>query len=181
MERSDARQIKLIHWFLIIATCGVAGIAFAALINRVFHFFLLTTIVSSIFAGITASLTITKITKNKSIKSNVNISTILVSFLLTYSFLATVPINIDRSFSVWMLNQMKQNGAPSSQIEIERTAAQFFSERNGEINRRIQEQIKIGNLNVKNNQVSLTKRGELQVRFNKIIRIFFDLNKKYTA
>jgi hypothetical protein len=79
-----------------------------------------------------------------------------------------------------MLNQIKNNGATSSQLEIENTAAQFFSQKNGEIKRRIEEQKKIGNLNIKNNQVSLTIRGELQVRLNKMIRIFFDLNKKYT-
>ena len=80
-----------------------------------------------------------------------------------------------------MLNQMKQNGAPVSQLEIELTAAQFFSQKNGEISRRIEEQITIGNLSVRNNQISLTKRGEYQVSLNKMIRIVFDLNKKYTA
>lgn len=180
MKRSDAVQIKLIHWLLISITCSIVGIAFAAIINRILHFFFLTAIVSSIFAGITASVIITRITKNKSINSHINVSTALVSILLTFSFLATIPINIDRSFSVWMLNQIKHNGATSSQLEIENTAAQFFSQKNGEIKRRIEEQKKIGNLNIRNNQVSLTIRGELQVRLNKMIRIFFDLNKKYT-
>ena len=181
MERTDAVQVKLIYWLAVIVICSFVGIAIAAVINRIFHFFFMATIISSILSGITASLTIRRITKNNSIKSHLNVSTILVSSLLTFSFLATVPINIDRSFSVWMLNQMKQNGAPVSQLEIELTAAQFFSQKNGEISRRIEEQITIGNLSVRNNQISLTKRGEYQVSLNKMIRIVFDLNKKYTA
>jgi hypothetical protein len=105
----------------------------------------------------------------------------LISSLIIFSFLATVPLNLDRSFSVWMLNQNIESERSLSIQELEVNASEFFSPSGGEIRRRIKEQISLGNLIVIQDKVELTDRGKFTWKMNRLISDFFGLNKKYTG
>ena len=121
---------------------------------------------------------------NKDNKSVTGDKSILYSFtraLIVFTFLATVPLNLDRSFSVWMLNKTIESERPLSVEEIENRASQFFAPSGGEIKRRINEQISLGNLKVIQSNVELTGRGKMTWKINRFISDFFGLNSKYTG
>ena len=101
--------------------------------------------------------------------------------LIVFCFLATVPLNVDRSFSVWMLNQTARSVEGYPPQNLEKLASDFFSPSGGEIKRRIDEQISIGNMELSNGKILLTKKGELTWKLFRVISDFFSLNKKYTG
>lgn len=102
------------------------------------------------------------------------------STLLTFSILFTLPINVDRSFSVWLLNNLEGKELSLSQAELK--FSEFFKPSSGEIVRRIQEQISIGNIEkTKSGSIQLSERGSFLISVFKMIRIFFHLNSKYTS
>jgi hypothetical protein len=80
-----------------------------------------------------------------------------------------------------MLNQTMESERSLSLPELENEASQFFSPSGGEIRRRVNEQISLGNLIINNSQVELTERGRFTWRVNQLISDFFGLNKKYTG
>jgi hypothetical protein len=110
-------------------------------------------------------------------------SSIMISTLFSFSFLTTVPLNIDRSFSVWMLTNIDdaQNRGASVDLDYLNTKiSDFFSPGSGEIDRRLQEQISLGNIKVINREIVLTSRGENQVKINRFFAKVFFTNEKYT-
>ena len=101
--------------------------------------------------------------------------------LLSFSFQSTVPLNVDRSFSVWMINQLSSEISGENLTEIEKDASEFFSPEGGEILRRLNEQISLGNIKNDNSVISLTDRGKRVWYLNRLISIFFGLNDKYSG
>jgi hypothetical protein len=82
-----------------------------------------------------------------------------------------------------MLNTINQEKQQKINVELLKdAAADFFDPNSGEIRRRIDEQVKIGNLKItKNEEVKLSNRGSLFVRFHKDMARIFNLNKKYAG
>ena len=121
----------------------------------------------------------------KEFPSTTNESSYLYSIILaliTFSFLATVPLNLDRSFSVWMLNQTAESASVLSVEKLEFDSSEFFSKSGGEIKRRINEQISIGNMEIgESNKIKLTLKGKITWRAIRILSDIFDLNRKYSG
>jgi hypothetical protein len=107
----------------------------------------------------------------------------LIGALFAFSFLSTVPLNVDRSFSVWSINQIyKQDlnraGIPVDLLKKELEA--YFSAESGEIDRRLTEQTSVGNIVVtEDSRVVLTDQGIRQRNLFFGISEFFGLNPKY--
>ena len=101
--------------------------------------------------------------------------------LLSFSFHSTVPLNVDRSFSVWMINQVATHPKQNTKSQIEKNAAKFFSPSGGEIARRIDEQASLGNIKDGKSIITLTSRGKRIWRINQIVSRFFGLNSKYSG
>jgi hypothetical protein len=99
---------------------------------------------------------------------------------MAFSFLSTIPLNVDRSFTVWTLNQMSMEKTPISEIRLIEKSTMFFDVSNGEISRRIYEQVRLKNIEKVSGGVQLTRRGKLQVIFHRVIQEIFNLNSKYT-
>lgn len=94
-------------------------------------------------------------------------------FLLTFG-----PLNVDRSFSVWMLRnvaEQEQIATPS----LTKQASDFFNPSSGEIERRVNEQLNLGTITVDDGTVELTTRGEILVLVNEAMARFFGLNPNY--
>jgi len=104
-----------------------------------------------------------------------------VTSLFSFSFHSTVPLNVDRSFSVWMINQLATNPTKNRVTQVEDKAAKFFSPQGGEISRRIDEQIGLGNVAENNGTISLTSRGMRIWKINRLVAKFFGLNSKYAG
>lgn len=176
---------------ILLAICFgfMSGLFLAAITNRIIEFFFFCTFVGSVFAGI-ATLVILLIygkdaidenLKSKKDKSKIIFLSCSLSILLTFSFLATVPLNVDRSFSVWLLNQMSKSQVSVSRLDLEKKAQEFFNPQGGEISRRLDEQLRLGTVELNADYLLLTQRGEFQVRTHRFIQWFFGLNLKYTG
>lgn len=117
-------------------------------------------------------------------KPTIQVVTHLLAGMLLFSFLSTIPLNIDRSFSVWILKSMKiaqSNNTNLNESTIELSASEFFSPQSGEILRRVKEQIGLGNIALDAmNNLKLTSQGQFQVKLNQLIGRFFHLNPKYS-
>jgi hypothetical protein len=80
-----------------------------------------------------------------------------------------------------MINQIATDSEPRDVAEIEKKSSEFFSPKNGEIQRRISEQISLGNLEIVEEKVRLTPSGERVWKINRIIANLFNLNKNYAG
>ena len=104
--------------------------------------------------------------------------TALAATLVTL-FLTLGPLNIDRSFSVWMLKTLDGRTSPVSIQETEFLAASFFATDSGEIRRRLSEQEQLGNIAIQDGMVTITPAGHRISVLNRWVSMFYDLNPTY--
>ena len=162
----------------------VAGVVAAALLNRLLPAFLIASILSAVSAAVLAYfLAKTSLRQNDAVisASAKNSFAVLSSVLVVFAtlFLLTFgPLNVDRSFSVWMLrNVSEQDGIPTPALKEQ--SSTFFNPSSGEIERRIDEQRNLGNVQIQDDVVQLTSRGAILVRVNELMARFFGLNPNY--
>jgi hypothetical protein len=98
--------------------------------------------------------------------------------------LTTIPLTIDRSYSVWLLKHVAESNAFGKKIDevsLINDSVQFFSPSNGQLIRRIDEQKRIGNFRIGDGgRIEITKKGKLIAIFDNLIRIIFGLEPKYS-
>jgi hypothetical protein len=100
--------------------------------------------------------------------------------IIVFAFLFIVPTNVDRSISVWLLAKT-YNQQVISKNELSKYAVAFFADTPTEIDRRVSEQISIGNLvEDKDGEYELSFRGQKTVEAFRLLATFFHLNKKYS-
>jgi hypothetical protein len=182
-----SKRSKEDSWVPTILAIGfgfVCGLILAAIMNRTIGFFFYCTFIGSIFSGFVAAVILTGNKKGNKLRSlrlqRDIVLTIILTILLSFSFLATVPLNVDRSFSVWLLNQMSNNQTSLTRVDLEVKAQDFFNAQNGEISRRVDEQIKLGTIKKVSQDLRLTKRGIIQIEIHRLVAKFFGLTPKYT-
>lgn len=170
-----------------VITGSFMGMVSSALFNRPIKFFFACVFIGCVVSAVATFLLFQQyiykqITSSceKKIVSSVRMLTVTVSTLLTFSFLSVVPLNVDRSFSVWTINHMYNLDKPVDKSELLKEGQNFFAAESGEISRRLEEQVRIGNIGEYGNKVELTSRGKLQAKFHIFIRQLFGLNVKYT-
>ena len=164
----------------------VCTVIFTIVIHKLVVTFFYVTFFASAFSGalswIQAKRILNKLRINiKEIEVSLRYLFLAVCVLINFGFNATVPINIDRSFSVWMLNQIANEKTGLTESDLKKNAAYFFSENSGEISRRISEQTDLGNLSLEKNRFTLTQRGNLVWKMNKLIGSLYGLNEKYSS
>jgi hypothetical protein len=186
MRENMTQSPRMTIFFEVIA--GVAfGLTIAALLNRLVEFFFLCVFVGALASGVLVLVLDSKIRKNNINSESENflikIISVLVVFLttvITFATLAILPLNVDRSFTVWTLNEMEINGKPQSRDELILESSKFFSSNSGEISRRINEQIRLRNIEVEDGMLQLSARGKLQVQIHRVLRQIFALEVNYT-
>jgi hypothetical protein len=118
------------------------------------------------------------------IEKNQWVFILIISGLLTFSFLSTVPLTIDRSYSVWLLKHASELSVDNKLIPLTaltEDSIKFFAPENGQLDRRIQEQVRLGNLEkVEPGAVQITKKGKLIAKLNSFIGWIFSLQPKYS-
>jgi hypothetical protein len=82
----------------------------------------------------------------------------LLSFLLIYAFVFTIPTTVDRSYSVMFLNRLAQSPAGLTQGEIENVYVQGFTS-GGAVDKRLKEQISTGTIQEQGGRYTLTAFG----------------------
>ena len=109
---------------------------------------------------------------------------VAISFLMTFSFLSTIPLTIDRSYSVWLLKNVadaESSNKDLSYMALIEKSETFFSQSNGQLTRRIREQERIGNIKVASSgTIELSQRGRFVVKLNELIGIVFGLDPRYS-
>lgn len=123
----------------------------------------------------------TRKTKDPSMQKFLVVST---ATLLTFSFLSTIPLTLDRSYSVWVLKNLRNYEVQNQKItekEIIQDSVKFFSPAEKELNRRLSEQIRIGNIEQNHEgEIKLTNKGTVIAELNSFIAMIYKLNPKYT-
>jgi hypothetical protein len=164
----------------LVLSAVVLGTFVAAIANRFLDTFLASALVGSASAGLIC-LGMYRMVRVDYPVAFERFASVLLAIFVTFSFLATVPINVDRSFSVWLLAGLESNRDSSiSASDAEFLASQYFSPGSGEISRRIEEQLNIGNIELREGNLSLSSQGEILVALFRATALFFDLNPRYT-
>ncbi|HEY6436533.1 MAG TPA: hypothetical protein VIY47_08085 [Ignavibacteriaceae bacterium] len=105
--------------------------------------------------------------------SNNKIKDPFIVLLLCYSFYLTVPVTVERSYSVYMITKIEKETKPVSQSKIEGYFYDFVKEKN--IEKRINEQLVSNNIEKDNNKYILSKQGILINEIFNFIRKTFKL------
>jgi hypothetical protein len=165
----------------------IAGIVSAAVLQRIFGFFFvviwLATIVTALFFMILSKGVLSKIVEVE-VRKVVRMSILIAVMAVQMFFLATIPLTIDRSFSVWLLARSDLSETKYvSLAKLENDTQIFFLANGSELKKRMNEQVSLGNLvwNSNNSGVSLSKRGQVQVLINRWVANFFGLSPKYAT
>jgi hypothetical protein len=158
----------------------------AAVLQRIFDFFFLVIWPASML-GIFSFWIVSRKRLNAIEASDIRKILKFFSYLSVVSvqllFLTFIPLTIDRSFSVWLLSRSANPESQSRSIaEYESDINDFFLKDRAELTRRLEEQVKLGNLKrvEKTQGFKLTKRGEHQVAINLLTARIFGLSNKYT-
>ena len=103
----------------------------------------------------------------------------------SFAFLILGPLNVDRSISVWMLHQIEIQAKSPLELqrdELNQDFQKLFTIDDSEFNKRINEQLRIGNIEIDtNNNIRLSKLGEFQTKLHRMVALFFGLNRKYAG
>ena len=163
---------------------AMSGICITAVLQRLNHVFFYNVFIGSIFSGV-VSFFLFKITKRKYyIEGIVRPYAIIISVLVSFSFLSTIPLTIDRSYSVWLLKHVAEAEYAGKIIGRETLvgdSTDFFSAENGQLDRRIDEQVRIGNLQMVGvSTIQLSSKGLLFAKINNLIGIIFGLEPRYS-
>lgn len=174
--KSNPGQI-LLHFLGLIAIPWLAGIISVAILNRMFHNFLAVSFIGSIFTLLTHYLIGKSFMNFPSIWFLLQ-QGLLISVLLFLMFFS-LPLNIDRSISVWLLAKTYDERS-ISETQYYQYAREFFTNNHDEIDRRISEQMSIGNLvKGKDETYFLTSTGKKTVILFRFIANLFGLHSKY--
>jgi hypothetical protein len=167
-----------------VCVSALLGISLSAVLQRFNNIFFYNVFIGSIFSG-TVSFYLAKMTKRKYyIEIITRAYIIIISVLLSFSFLSTVPLTIDRSYSVWLLKHVTEAQYAGTVIDREtliEDSIDFFSAENGQLNRRIDEQVRIGNLEILDTEtIQASSKGMLLAEINNLVGIIFGLEPKYS-
>jgi hypothetical protein len=163
---------------------AIVGIAFAAMFQRLNGMFFYNVFIGTILSGAASFLFFKLATKKAYAENFVRPYAVIISALLCFSFLSTIPLTIDRSYSVWLLKYAAEAEFQKKTINKEvliRESTDFFRPSNGQLDRRIDEQIRIGNFKIgKDDVIKLSNKGLLSAKLNNLIGIIFGLEPKYS-
>ena len=100
-------------------------------------------------------------------------------FLFCYAFLITIPSLLDRSISLYILGLL-HNEKIATLSELQNYYVSGFVYHNEAIEKRLNEQVRSGNIILVNGDYSLTKKGEVLFYFNQHLAVLFNTDINYT-
>ena len=115
----------------------------------------------------------------KSLRTKLRIPDIVISsvvaLLLSYAILFTIPVIVDRSFSVFILGTLNKYEEPVPVTELEQIISRYFYGRDM-VGKRIDEQLATKSIIIDSDTVILTKRGRMIADSFKLIGKVFNLD-----
>ena len=82
----------------------------------------------------------------------------IITFLVCYCFMFTIPTTVDRSYSVRMILELKEHPEGMTRPQIEHTFSEYFAEHGG-VQKRLTEQLATGSLSKIEDRYVLTTFG----------------------
>jgi hypothetical protein len=169
---------------MIMFVSSILGISSAAISQRFNNVFFFNVFVGTIFSGVISFFLFRLASKRDSTHKIIRPYAMIMSTLISFSFLSTIPLTVDRSYSVWLLKNLTEAesvGRIVNRGDLVKQSSDFFSVENGQLNRRINEQARLGNLLIlEKGIVEISPKGLLLARIHNYIGIFFDLEPKYS-
>ena len=161
-----------------------AGFAIAAVFQRFNNLFFYNVFIGSIGSGLFSLLLFKSTKKYLLIEKPFRPFLFVISVLLSFSFLSTIPLTIDRSYSVWILKYVSESNASNQNLSakiLTNESLKFFSESNGQLSRRIAEQERLGNIiSGESGEIKITWKGRMLAQVNDIVGRIFGLDPKYS-
>jgi hypothetical protein len=99
-----------------------------------------------------------------------------INLLITYSIL--VPTAIDRSLSIYMLEKIHESNGPLDIQKFETQISETYFYEMDVFKTRVNEQKETGSIKVENNEITLTKKGEILLSIFKFVKTHFLPKKK---
>ena len=87
-------------------------------------------------------------------------------FFICYSYLVTVPTMVDRSLSLYIIKAVSINENGLHKKDLLKSIQNDFFINQGQYNKRIEEQMISGNIHIKNDILSITKKGKTNYKIN---------------
>jgi hypothetical protein len=103
---------------------------------------------------------------------------IFTSAILAYSFVMTLPVVLDRSITLHFLSYLTSN-SPSTVSKIQKDFIDNFVVNSQAVEKRVDEQLVIGNLYIEDNQIYISNRGFLMHRIFDFLTKVFRINTTY--
>lgn len=103
---------------------------------------------------------------------------ILTSALLAYAFLMTLPVVLDRSITLHFLSYLSTN-SPASIPNIQKDFIENFVVNSKAVEKRVDEQLVIGNIYIDDDQVFISKRGLFMHQIFDLLVKVFKINPTY--
>lgn len=161
-----------------------AGLIIAAVFQRINNLFFYNVFIGSIGSGFFSILLFKSTKKYLFIDKPIRPFLVVISALLSFSFLSTVPLTIDRSYSVWILKHAFESNASNQDLSVKTLTTEslnFFSESNGQLSRRIDEQVRLGNIiSRESGEIKITWKGNILAQVNDLMGKIFGLEPKYS-
>lgn len=180
---SIIKQIKQFLLFHVAAsTCGfilflcLFHIRFFDFIEIYFYKGILLLFLSAIICGLLEVVLKIKLRTKKFDYRDI-MSSIVIIICVNMVWLSTVIVNVDRSFSVWMLSYLDKY--PSGYEMLEEAFHKQFIEDYGMLDRRLEEQSLSNNIYFEDGSYKLTKQGEIMVDILKSVGKLYRTNRQY--
>jgi hypothetical protein len=106
----------------------------------------------------------------------VSVKDALLTFLLIYAFVFTVPTTVDRSYSVKMIQHLADVGAGLSRDDIDHLYVADFVAHGG-VDKRLMEQLATGTIYQQDGRYSLTSKGRMLASIFRSTEVVFDCNR----
>lgn len=110
----------------------------------------------------------------------VNSMACIISIFAAYSIHITIPSLLDRSISLYILGLTAENYA-NTKSEYERMFYEGFVQKNGAIEKRLDEQVLTGNLELENGRYKLTSRGTRLYKIDLFLANLFNVEPYYVS
>jgi hypothetical protein len=124
-------------------------------------------------AGVAQGILLGSLLRRHPYKTYLLLSATSLALAANLIFLVVFPVTIDRSVSVYLLGQLSKNPKGMTEVELnERLIHQYVEQYQG-VNRRMQEQISSGNVQIAGERYLLTPQGRTFIQFcDSVIDIF---------
>ena len=102
---------------------------------------------------------------------------VILCFFVNCLFFGMVPVTMERSISVFMINELDKD-KQISKTEIEQNFINKYVYENGAFDKRLVEQMAINNIEENNTTYNLSKRGKFMLKCFKLVDKVYGVNSK---